>query len=303
MPDTFYTMYGLILFIPLISSIAAGLFGRSIGEKGAGLFTSICIVITFLICCFAFIEITFFNAPNYLHLWTWMDTGNFTVSFSLLFDQLTAVMLIVVTSVSCLVHIYSIEYMNGDPHLPRFMSYLSLFTFFMLILITANNILLLFIGWEGVGLCSYLLITFWYTRLQANKSAIKAMVVNRVGDAALVLGMCLIYYTYNSLDYNVIFALVPYLLNDTINILNFEFFTINVIGLLLLAAAAGKSAQLFLHTWLPDAMEAPTPVSALIHAATMVNLLPSFQRNLRDYYFAVCENLLIFYFMNTLYFL
>jgi NADH-quinone oxidoreductase subunit L len=288
-------MYGLILFIPLISCIVAGLFGRSIGEKGAGLFTSICIVITFFICAFAFVEITFFNAPNYLHLWTWMDTGNFTVSFSLLFDQLTAVMLVVVTSVSCLVHIYSIEYMNGDPHLPRFMSYLSLFTFFMLILITANNILLLFIGWEGVGLCSYLLITFWYTRLQANKSAIKAMIVNRVGDAALVLGMCLIYYSYNSLDYNVIFALAPYLVNDTISILNFEFYTINAIGVLLLLGAAGKSAQLFLHTWLPDAMEAPTPVSALIHAATMVNLLPSYQRNLIDNYFAVCENLLISY--------
>lgn len=288
-------MYGLILFIPLISCIVAGLFGRSIGEKGAGLFTSICIVITFFICAFAFVEITFFNAPNYLHLWTWMDTGNFTVSFSLLFDQLTAVMLVVVTSVSCLVHIYSIEYMSGDPHLPRFMSYLSLFTFFMLILITANNILLLFIGWEGVGLCSYLLITFWYTRLQANKSAIKAMIVNRVGDAALVLGMCLIYYSYNSLDYNVIFALAPYLVNDTISILNFEFYTINAIGVLLLLGAAGKSAQLFLHTWLPDAMEAPTPVSALIHAATMVNLLPSFQRNLIDNYFAVCENLLISY--------
>lgn len=248
-------MYGLILGIPLISSIGAGLFGRYIGEKGSGIFTSVCIVLTFFISCFAFIEITFYNAPNYLHLWTWMDTSNFSVSFSLLFDQLTAVMLIVVTSVSCLVHIYSTEYMNGDPHLPRFMSYLSLFTFFMLILVTANNILQLFIGWEGVGLCSYLLINFWYTRLQANKSAIKAMIVNRIGDAALALGMFIIYYTYNSLDYNIIFALVPYLLNDTISILGFDIYTINIIGILLLFAAAGKSAQLGLHTWLPDAME------------------------------------------------
>jgi NADH-ubiquinone oxidoreductase chain 5 len=263
-------MYALILAIPLISSITAGLFGRFIGERGAGWFSSISIVITFMISCFAFIEICFYNSPTYLHLWNWMDTTNFTVSFSLLFDQLTAVMLIVVTSVSSLVHIYSTEYMNGDPHLPRFMSYLSLFTFFMLILVTANNILQLFIGWEGVGLCSYLLINFWYTRLQANQAAIKAMIVNRVGDAALAIGMFLIFYTYNSLDYNIIFSTVPYLLNDTINILNIQLYTIDCIGILLLAAAAGKSAQLGLHTWLPDAMEGPTPVSALIHAATMV---------------------------------
>jgi NADH:ubiquinone oxidoreductase subunit 5 (subunit L)/multisubunit Na+/H+ antiporter MnhA subunit len=248
-------MYGLILGIPLISSIVGGLFGRKLGEKGSGIFTSVSIVITFFISVFAFVEITFYNAPNYIHLWTWMDSSNLSVSFSLLFDQLTGVMLIVVTSVSCLVHVYSTEYMSGDAHLPRFMSYLSLFTFFMLILVTSNNLLQLFIGWEGVGLASYLLINFWFTRLQANKSAIKAMIVNRIGDAALLLGMFVIFYTYNSLDYNVIFGLVPYLLNDSITILSINFSTINLIGVLLLLAAAGKSAQLGLHTWLPDAME------------------------------------------------
>jgi NADH-ubiquinone oxidoreductase chain 5 len=160
--------------------------------------------------------------------------------------------------------------MAGDPHLPRFMSYLSLFTFFMIILVTGDNLLQLFIGWEGVGLCSYLLINFWFTRIEGNKSAIKAMIVNRIGDAALAVGMFILFYTFKSLDFNVIFPLVPYLLNDTIVLGTLELNTINTIGILLLAGAAGKSAQLGLHTWLPSAMAGPTPVSALIHAATMV---------------------------------
>ena len=248
-------MYILVLFLPLLSSVVAGLFGRKVGEKGAGIFTSCCILLTCITSYFILYEVGFNGCPTYLHLWTWMDLSTFTVSFGLMFDSLTAVMLIVVTTVSTLVHIYSTEYMNGDPHLPRFMSYLSLFTFFMLILVTADNILQLFIGWEGVGLCSYLLINFWYTRLQANKSAIKAMIVNRVGDAALAIGMFLLFYTFKSLDFNHIFALVPYLLNDTISIATYECNTITCIGILLLVGAAGKSAQLGLHTWLPDAME------------------------------------------------
>ena len=263
-------MYILVLFIPLISSITAGLFGRKIGEKGAGTFTSCCIVTTACISWWILYEVAFNASPTYLHLWTWMDISSFTVSFALMFDSLTATMLIVVTTVSSLVHIYSTQYMAGDPHLPRFMSYLSFFTFFMLILVTADNLLQLFIGWEGVGLCSYLLINFFYTRIQANKSAIKAMVVNRVGDAALAIAMFILFYTFKSLDFNVIFPLVPYLLNDTLVLGTFEVNTITAIGILLLLGAAGKSAQLGLHTWLPDAMEAPTPVSALIHAATMV---------------------------------
>jgi NADH:ubiquinone oxidoreductase subunit 5 (subunit L)/multisubunit Na+/H+ antiporter MnhA subunit len=179
-------------------------------------------------------------------------------------------MLIVVTFISSLVHIYSTEYMSHDPHLPRFMSYLSLFTFFMLILVTADNFIQLFVGWEGVGLCSYLLINFWFTRIQANKAAIKAMIVNRIGDFGLALGIFCIYITFNSVEYSTVFALVPLFENDYLNFLGFDIHLITLIGILLFIGAVGKSAQLGLHTWLPDAMEGPTPVSALIHAATMV---------------------------------
>ena len=160
--------------------------------------------------------------------------------------------------------------MGGDPHLPRFMSYLSLFTFFMLILVTADNFLQMFVGWEGVGLCSYLLINFWFARLQANKAAIKAMLVNRVGDFGLALGIFAIFLTFKSIDYATVFAAAPTVLGQTTTFFNFEVDTLNLICLLLFVGAVGKSAQIGLHTWLPDAMEGPTPVSALIHAATMV---------------------------------
>jgi NADH-ubiquinone oxidoreductase chain 5 len=179
-------------------------------------------------------------------------------------------MLIVVTFISSLVHLYSTEYMSHDPHLPRFMSYLSLFTFFMLILVTADNFIQLFVGWEGVGLCSFLLINFWFTRIQANKAAIKAMIVNRVGDFGLALGIFSIYIYFNSVEYSVVFALVPYFVDSSINFLGFDIHLLTAIGIFLFIGAVGKSAQLGLHTWLPDAMEGPTPVSALIHAATMV---------------------------------
>jgi proton-translocating NADH-quinone oxidoreductase chain L len=176
-------------------------------------------------------------------------------------------MLVVVTTVSTLVHLYSVGYMGEDPHVPRFMSYLSLFTFFMLILVTADNFLQMFIGWEGVGLCSYLLINFWFARLQANKAAIKAMLVNRVGDFGLALGMLVVFYNCGTLDYATVFAMAPHL--STVEVFC-GLDVITVAGLLLFVGAVGKSAQLGLHTWLPDAMEGPTPVSALIHAATMV---------------------------------
>ena len=263
-------MNTLVLVLPLLSAIISGLFGRKVGEQGSGIISSTLIVLTFFVSCFIFFEVCFNQSPSYVYLFNWMDTGSFSVSFNLIFDQLTSIMLIVITSISCLVHIYSTSYMKGDPHVPRFISYLSLFTFFMIILVTGANLVQLFIGWEGVGLCSYLLISFWYNRLSANKSAIKAMLVNRIGDASMLLAMFLIYYTYNSLDFNIIFPLVPYLLNDTISIFSYSFNTLNVIGLFLVFAAVGKSAQITLHVWLPDAMEAPTPVSSLIHAATMV---------------------------------
>ena len=263
-------MYSLILFIPLFSSFTAGLFGRFIGEKGAGMFTTVSIMLTFSISCLVFYEVGLCGSATYIDLWTWLDTGLLQVSFALMFDQVTCVMLIVVTSVSSLVHLYSTEYMNGDPHLPRFMSYLSLFTIFMLVLVTSSNLLTLFIGWEGVGLCSYLLINFWYTRIQANKSAIKAMVINRIGDVGLALAMFVCFDTFKSLDFSVMFAMVPYVVDNEFFMLGYSFNSLTFISILLFVGAVGKSAQLGLHGWLPDAMEGPTPVSALIHAATMV---------------------------------
>lgn len=247
-------MYLLILFIPLISATLAGLFGRYLGEKGSGMVTSTLIVITCMLSWIAFYEVGICGATTYIHLWNWIDTGLLNVSFGLLFDSVTVIMLIVVTTVSSLVHIYSTGYMAGDPHVPRFMSYLSLFTFFMLILVTSNNLLQLFIGWEGVGLCSYLLINFWYTRIQANKSAMKAMIVNRIGDVGIALAMFVTYDTFKSLDFDSIFAM-SYLFaspEHTLTILNFDLHRLTLIGILFLIGAAGKSAQMGLHTWLPD---------------------------------------------------
>jgi len=194
-------------------------------------------------------------------------------SWGFMFDSLTVVMLVVVTCVSTIVHLYSMGYMETDPHIARFFCYLSLFTFFMLILVTADNLIQMFVGWEGVGLCSYLLINFWYTRIQANKAAIKAVIVNRVGDFGLVLGMLGIFYVFKTVNYASLFALVPFYesnLNNSFYLLDYEFNILTFIGIFLFVGAVGKSAQVGLHTWLPDAMEGPTPVSALIHAATMV---------------------------------
>lgn len=187
-----------------------------------------------------------------------------------MFDRFNTTMLIVVNVISLLVHIYSIEYMKEDAHLPRFLSYVSLFTFFMIVLVTGNNFLILFLGWEGVGLCSYLLINFWYTRINANKSAMKALIVNRIGDVGLTLGVVLIFYIVKSLDFAIIFPIAPLYFLKTIHFFGLEIYIGSLIGILLLIGAMGKSAQIGLHTWLPDAMEGPTPVSALIHAATMV---------------------------------
>jgi len=249
-------MYLWIIISPLLSAFIAGIMGRYVGEKGAGYITSGNMIVTCLLAWYILFEVGANGAPTYVHLWTWIDTsGLLTVPVGLQYDSLTAIMLIVVTSISTLVHIYSTEYMKGDPHVPRFMSYLSLFTFFMLILVSADNILQLFIGWEGVGLCSYLLINFWYTRIQANKSAIKAMIVNRVGDVAVATAMFLMWLVFGSLEFNTIFAMGPYMVNETILILGYEVPALTAIGTLILVGAAGKSAQVGLHTWLPDAME------------------------------------------------
>nr|YP_001648573.1 NADH dehydrogenase subunit 5 [Ptilocaulis walpersi]ABW83894.1 NADH dehydrogenase subunit 5 [Ptilocaulis walpersi] len=255
-------MYILILFLPLLSAIVSGLFGRKIGTKGAGIFTSNCIIISFLLSCYMYYEIILNFSPAYIRLWRWFDSELFTTYFGLQFDNLTATMLIIITSISALVHIYSIGYMAGDPHIPRFMAYLSLFTFLMIVLVTSDNYLQLFIGWEGVGLCSYLLINFWLTRIKANKAAIKAMLINRVGDLGLVIALIMIFKEFGTLDFSIISSsLITFEINNN---------SLTIICLLLFIGAIGKSAQLGLHTWLPDAMEGPTPVSALIHAATMV---------------------------------
>ena len=263
-------MYLSIIFLPLIGAIIAGLFGRFVGQKGAQLITVCCVALSSIFSFIAFYEVGLLKNTCYITLAPWIDIGMVNASWGFLFDSLTCVMLIVVTVVSTMVHIYSCGYMEYDPHVPRFMSYLSLFTTFMLLLITADNFVQMFLGWEGVGLCSFLLINFWFTRLQANKAAIKAMIVNRIGDFGLSLGIILIYIKFKALDYATVFTLIPYYINDTIIFLNYEINTLTLIGLLLFVGAVGKSAQLGLHTWLPDAMEGPTPVSALIHAATMV---------------------------------
>jgi NADH-ubiquinone oxidoreductase chain 5 len=263
-------MYLLIIMFPLLGSLSAGLFGRYLGPNGSTTITTSCLVLSFGCSFFAFYEVALLECSVYIKLMPWIDSEVLNIDWGFMFDTLTVVMCCVVTFVSSLVHLYSIEYMANDPHLSRFMSYLSLFTFFMLILVTADNFVQMFVGWEGVGLCSYLLINFWFTRIQANKAAIKAMVMNRIGDFGLVLGILLIFVTYKAVDYSTVFSLTPIFSSTTIHFLNLEFEILTVIGFFLLIGAVGKSAQLGLHTWLPDAMEGPTPVSALIHAATMV---------------------------------
>ena len=263
-------MYLLIIILPFIGTILSGLFGNKIGALSAMLITVTSIVLSFLLSCIAFYEVALNGSPCYIEIFKWFDSEMISFSWGFLFDSLTVVMLVVVTSISMCVHIYSTEYMSSDPHIQRFMAYLSLFTFFMLILVTADNFFQLFLGWEGVGLCSYLLVNFWYGRIQANKAALKAVIVNRVGDIGLALGIFLIYYTFNSIDYSTVFALTPSFKNHSIIFFGYDINVITLICFFFFIAATGKSAQVGLHTWLPDAMEGPTPVSALIHAATMV---------------------------------
>jgi proton-translocating NADH-quinone oxidoreductase chain L len=262
-------MLFLIILLPLIGFFSGSLFGRFLG-KGSCFITTLNIFLSFCFSFFLFQDVLSSGAVLKLNIGSWFFVDTLNIQWSFCFDSLTCIMLLVVTFISMLVHLYSIEYMAHDPHLPRFMSYLSLFTFFMLLLITANNFLQMFVGWEGVGLSSYLLINFWFTRIQANKAAIKAMLVNRVGDFFILFALFSIYVVFNSLDYDVIFSLVPLMLNYKFIFIIFEIPALDFICILLFLGAMGKSAQLGLHTWLPDAMEGPTPVSALIHAATMV---------------------------------
>lgn len=263
-------MYLLIILLPLLGSFFSGMFGRFIGFRGAVLITTGSVLCSFFLSLIAFYEVALQGSPCTIELSPWFVSELFDATWGFYFDSLTVVMLIVITSISSLVHIYSIGYMGEDPHLPRFMCYLSIFTFFMLMLVTADNFIQMFFGWEGVGLASYLLINFWFTRLQASKASIKAMLVNRVGDFGLALGIMAIFSVFKTLDFSTVFACAPYLAETQLVFCNMEFHALTCICILLFIGAVGKSAQLGLHTWLPDAMEGPTPVSALIHAATMV---------------------------------
>ena len=263
-------LYITVVFAPLVGAALAGLFGRALGERPAQLITSGLVTLSAVLSFVIFWQVGVQGEPVIVDLFTWISSGDFDAAWALRFDQLTAVMLLVVTGVSALVHWYSIGYMRGDPGIPRFFSYLSLFTFAMLMLVTADNFLQMFFGWEGVGLCSYLLIGFWYDRPSANAAAIKAFVVNRVGDFGFALGIMAIFFVFRTIDFDTAFAAAPDVAGQTLSFLGAEFDTLTLITMLLFIGAMGKSAQLGLHTWLPDAMEGPTPVSALIHAATMV---------------------------------
>ena len=253
-------MYLAIIILPLLGSIVSGFFGRKVGVSGAQLITCLSVFTTTALSILAFFEVGMNNAPVSIQLFRWIDSESLNVLWSFNFDSLTVSMLIPVLIVSSLVHLYSIGYMSSDPHNQRFFSYLSLFTFMMIILVTANNFLLMFVGWEGVGVCSYLLVSFWFTRIAANQSSLSAFITNRVGDCFLTIGMFAIIWSFGNVDYATVFSTAPFV-SDNI---------VTLVGICLLIGAMAKSSQVGLHIWLPMAMEGPTPVSALIHAATMV---------------------------------
>src|SRR5271165_3929736 len=262
-------MYELIVFLPLLGFLIAGVFGPWIGARGAEYVTTGLLGVSFVLSWIAFFQVAG-GADWHIPVANWFTSGKLAVAWALRIDTLTAVMLVVVTTVSFLVHVYSIGYMADDPSRPRFFAYLSLFTFSMLMLVTADNLVQLFFGWEGVGLMSYLLIGFWYERPSANAAAIKAFVVTRVGDFGFALGIFLTFQLTGSVTYDQVFAAAPGLAGKTFHFIGFDWDAVTLACLLLFMGAMGKSAQFLLHTWLPDAMEGPTPVSALIHAATMV---------------------------------
>lgn len=263
-------MYQAIVFLPLLGFLIAGLFGKKIGDRASEVVTTSFLFVACLLAWIAFFSVGFGDHDTRVQVMKWIYVGDLKVDWAFRIDTMTVIMLIVVTTVSSLVHLYSIGYMHEDPSRPRFFAYLSLFTFAMLMLVTADNLLQLFFGWEGVGLASYLLIGFWYEKPSANAAAMKAFVVNRVGDFGFMLGIFAIFVMTGSIAFEEVFAAAPGLAGKTITFLGHHWDAPTVIALLLFVGACGKSAQFLLHTWLPDAMEGPTPVSALIHAATMV---------------------------------
>src|SRR6266853_2416024 len=288
-------MIQAIVFLPLIGAILAGLislFGAharnpggdtvehhhdahateppAAGSRAAELITTGLLLVSAALSWVVLVDVGFMHHDARIALFPWINSGDLQVAWSLRVDTLTAVMLVVVNTVSSLVHLYSIGYMDEDPYRPRFFSYLSMFTFAMLMLVTADNLVQLFFGWEGVGLASYLLIGLWCHTPEANAAAIKAFIVNRVGDFGFSLGIFAVFMMTGAVKLDTVFAQAPSLVGKTIHFLSWDFDALTLICLLLFMGAMGKSAQFLLHTWLPDAMEGPTPVSALIHAATMV---------------------------------
>jgi len=253
-------MYLLILYLPFLSFLNGTLFGRWCGRKGSPLYSCVLMGASLALAIFIVYEVSFCKSIVYININNWLNIDYLNVKWCLTFDTLTSLMLLVVTSISFLVHVYSCSYMEGDPHLQRFISLLSLFTFFMIVLVTGSNLLQIFVGWEGVGVVSYLLVNFWYTRAAANRAAMMALLTNRVGDWGYTLGLLLSLSVLLSLDNSTIFGLSP-IISEKLN---------TVITLFLVIGVMGKSAQLGLHAWLPHAMEGPTPVSALLHAATLV---------------------------------
>lgn len=253
-------MYTLFIFLPFISAILSGLFGRYLGQKGSQYISTLLLFITSCIAIIAFYEVGMGGSPVTLIFSNWIDSELLVINWGLYIDSLTVSMGLLVTLISTCVHLYSIGYMEGDPHKQRFFSYLSLFTFFMLVLVSADNFLLLFVGWEGIGICSYLLINFWYTQFEANKSAMLALLMNRVGDLCFSIGLYIMFLVFGSLSFSIVFSSASYIHTNLLNLVLLPLF----IG------AMAKSSQLGLNTWLPQAMAGPTPVSALLHSATMV---------------------------------
>lgn len=253
-------MYLSILIFPLLASFVSGFMGRKIGVTGSHIISCLSLIISSILASIAFYEVGICGSPVSIHLFSWVDSEFMSISWEFLFDQLTVSMFIPVLYISTLIHIFSTDYMSNDPHNQRFFSYLSLFTFFMLLLVSGANFFVMFVGWEGIGLVSYLLINFWFTRIQANKAAILALTMNRVGDMGLSIGFFALFSLFGSLDYATVFSIAPFM-NET---------GITIISLLLLMGAMAKSAQIPLHSWLPGSMEGPTPVSSLLHAATLV---------------------------------
>ncbi len=263
-------MYTAIVFLPLLGALVAGLSGRLIGARGAEIVTTALLFVSAFLSCVAFVDVGLAGNVQTVPIANWVTSDSFVVDWALRIDTLTVVMLVVVNGVSSLVHLYSIGYMHDDPSRPRFFAYLSLFTFAMLMLVTADNFLQMFFGWEGVGLASYLLIGFWYQKPSANAAAIKAFIVNRVGDFGFALGVFGVFFVFGTLDFTAVFEMAAGMEGESFLFAGFDVDILTTLCILLFIGAMGKSAQLFLHTWLPDAMEGPTPVSALIHAATMV---------------------------------